>query len=148
MSWPPAGDAGRALLALSGTDTTGTFYAAQTLRQLLTGKRLPAVTVRDWPTAKLRGVIEGFYGTPWTHAERLSQLDFYGRTKQNVYVYSPKDDPYLRERWRDEYPAAQLDRLRELVDRAAARPHPLHLRPLARPVGLLLVRRRHHRAGP
>ncbi|MDX3865499.1 beta-N-acetylglucosaminidase domain-containing protein [Streptomyces europaeiscabiei] len=112
--------AGRALLALSGTDTTGTFYAAQTLRQLLTGTRLPAVTVRDWPTAKLRGVIEGFYGTPWTHAERLSQLDFYGRTKQNVYVYSPKDDPYLRERWRDEYPAAQLGRLRELVDRAAA----------------------------
>ncbi|MFE7834605.1 beta-N-acetylglucosaminidase domain-containing protein [Streptomyces sp. NPDC057474] len=112
--------AGRALLALSGIDTTGTFYAAQTLRQLLTGERLPEVTVRDWPTAKLRGVIEGFYGTPWTHAERLSQLDFYGRTKQNVYVYSPKDDPYLRERWRDEYPAAQLDRLRELVDRAAA----------------------------
>jgi YVTN family beta-propeller protein len=112
--------AGRALLALSGTDITGTFYAAQTLRQLLTGKRLPEVTVRDWPSAKLRGVIEGFYGTPWTHAERLSQLDFYGRTKQNVYVYSPKDDPYLRERWRDAYPAAQLDRLRELVDRAAA----------------------------
>lgn len=117
---PSGWHAGRALLALSGTDTTGTFYAAQTLRQLLTGKSLPEVTVRDWPTAKLRGVIEGFYGTPWTHAERLSQLDFYGRTKQNVYVYSPKDDPYLRERWRDEYPAAQLDRLRELVDRAAA----------------------------
>ncbi|UUU35607.1 beta-N-acetylglucosaminidase domain-containing protein [Streptomyces sp. CA-210063] len=111
---------GRALLALSGTDTTGTFYAAQTLRQLLTGERLPEVTVRDWPTAKLRGVVEGFYGTPWTHAERLSQLDFYGRTKQNVYVYSPKDDPYLRERWRDAYPAAQLNQLRELVDRAAA----------------------------
>ncbi|MEI5520422.1 beta-N-acetylglucosaminidase domain-containing protein [Streptomyces brasiliscabiei] len=114
------GHPGRALLALSGTDTTGTYYAAQTLRQLLAGKRLPEVTVRDWPTAKLRGTIEGFYGTPWTHAERLSQLDFYGRTKQNVYVYSPKDDPYLRERWRDEYPAAQLGPLRELVDRAAA----------------------------
>ncbi|MGW0945672.1 beta-N-acetylglucosaminidase domain-containing protein [Streptomyces sp. NPDC002623] len=111
---------GRALLALSGVDATGTFYAAQTLRQLLTGPRLPEVTVRDWPTARLRGVVEGFYGTPWTHAERLGQLDFYGRTKQNVYVYSPKDDAYLRERWRDEYPAAELGRLRELVDRAAA----------------------------
>ncbi|WP_328751230.1 beta-N-acetylglucosaminidase domain-containing protein [Streptomyces sp. NBC_00285] len=110
---------GRALLALSGVDTTGTFYAAQTLRQLLDGKHeLPVVTVRDWPTAALRGVIEGFYGTPWTHAERLAQLDFYGRTKQNVYVYSPKDDDYLRARWRDEYPAAELGRLKELVDRA------------------------------
>nr|WSZ13916.1 beta-N-acetylglucosaminidase domain-containing protein [Streptomyces canus] len=112
---------GRALLALSGVDTTGTFYAAQTLRQLLNGKsQLPVVKVRDWPTAALRGVIEGFYGTPWTHAERLAQLDFYGRTKQNVYVYSPKDDDYLRARWRDAYPAAALDRLKELVDRADA----------------------------
>ncbi|QYX81708.1 beta-N-acetylglucosaminidase domain-containing protein [Streptomyces akebiae] len=111
---------GRTLLALSGTDTTGTFYAAQTLRQLLTGGHLPEVTVRDWPTAALRGVIEGFYGTPWSHAERLSQLDFYGRTKQNVYVYSPKDDPYLRERWRDEYPADRLAQLRALVERATA----------------------------
>ncbi|MFF5496943.1 beta-N-acetylglucosaminidase domain-containing protein [Streptomyces aquilus] len=111
---------GRTLLALAGSDATGTFYAAQTLRQLLAGQdELPHVTIRDWPTAALRGVIEGFYGTPWTHAERLSQLDFYGRTKQNVYVYSPKDDPYLRAQWRDEYPAAELARLKELVDRAA-----------------------------
>ncbi|WP_020133735.1 beta-N-acetylglucosaminidase domain-containing protein [Streptomyces sp. 351MFTsu5.1] len=111
---------GRAVLALSGADSTGTFYAAQTLRQLLAGQReLPALTIRDWPTAALRGVIEGFYGTPWTHAERLAQLDFYGRTKQNVYVYSPKDDDYLRARWRDEYPAAQLALLKELADRAA-----------------------------
>ena len=112
---------GRRLLALSGVDTTGTFYAAQTLRQLVAGRHeLPQVTVRDWPTAALRGVVEGFYGTPWTHTERLNQLDFYGRTKQNVYVYSPKDDAYLRARWRDEYPAAELARLGELVDRADA----------------------------
>ncbi|MET7730589.1 glycoside hydrolase family 20 zincin-like fold domain-containing protein [Streptomyces sp. NPDC005402] len=39
---------GRALLALSGADPTGTFYAAQTLRQLLDGKReLPVVKIRD-----------------------------------------------------------------------------------------------------
>ncbi|MEU0413784.1 beta-N-acetylglucosaminidase domain-containing protein [Streptomyces griseorubiginosus] len=114
-------DHGRALLALSGVDTTGTFYAAQTLRQLLDGHReLPALTIRDWPTAALRGVVEGFYGTPWTHAERLAQLDFYARTKQNVYVYSPKDDDYLRARWRDEYPPAELAQLKELVDRATA----------------------------
>ncbi|MEU0068236.1 beta-N-acetylglucosaminidase domain-containing protein [Streptomyces sp. NPDC006332] len=112
---------GQALLALSGVDTTGTFYAVQTLRQLLAGSQaLPEVTIRDWPTAALRGVIEGFYGTPWTQSERLNQLDFYGRTKQNVYVYSPKDDEYLRARWRDAYPPAELGQLKELVDRAAA----------------------------
>ncbi|MFF3373704.1 beta-N-acetylglucosaminidase domain-containing protein [Streptomyces sp. NPDC002680] len=110
---------GKGTIALSGVDTTGTFYAAQTLRQLITHRSIPSTTIRDWPTTALRGVIEGFYGAPWTQQDRLSQLDFYGRTKQNVYVYSPKDDPYLRANWRDEYPAAQLATLKQLVDRAA-----------------------------
>lgn len=110
---------GSGLVALSGVDTTGTFYAAQTLRQLITRTSVPTATVRDWPTTALRGVIEGFYGAPWSQSTRLSQLDFYGRTKQNVYVYSPKDDPYLRANWRDDYPPAQLATLKQLVDRAA-----------------------------
>ncbi|WP_105971740.1 beta-N-acetylglucosaminidase domain-containing protein [Streptomyces geranii] len=111
---------GKGTIALSGVDPTGTFYAAQTLRQLITRDTVPAATVRDWPTTSLRGVIEGFYGAPWTQRDRLSQLDFYGRTKQNVYVYSPKDDPYLRANWRDEYPPAQLATIKQLVDRATA----------------------------
>lgn len=111
---------GRALVALSGVDTAGTFYAAQTLRQLVGQDHVPTATVRDWPTTALRGVIEGFYGTPWSHAERLAQLDFYGRTKQNVYGYSPKDDDYLRARWREKYPPAELAKLRELIGRATA----------------------------
>ncbi|ELP69027.1 beta-N-acetylglucosaminidase domain-containing protein [Streptomyces turgidiscabies] len=110
---------GKGTIALSGVDATGTFYAAQTLRQLITHGSVPSTTVRDWPTTALRGVIEGFYGAPWTQQDRLSQLDFYGRTKQNVYVYSPKDDPYLRANWRDDYPPAQLATLKQLVDRAA-----------------------------
>nr|WP_239148848.1 beta-N-acetylglucosaminidase domain-containing protein [Streptomyces sp. SID12501] len=111
---------GKGTIALSGVDPTGTFYAAQTLRQLITHDSVPSTTVRDWPTTALRGVVEGFYGAPWTQRDRLSQLDFYGRTKQNVYVYSPKDDPYLRANWRDDYPPAQLAPLKQLVDRATA----------------------------
>ncbi len=115
---------GRTVAALQGHDTTGQFYAAQTLRQLLTARSghatLPVVTVRDWPAYPLRGVIEGFYGTPWSHQARLDQLGFYGEHKMNTYVYSPKDDPYLRARWRDAYPATQLAQLEELVDRAVA----------------------------
>ncbi|WP_308460668.1 beta-N-acetylglucosaminidase domain-containing protein [Streptomyces sp. Ru72] len=112
---------GQGQVALAGVDATGTYYAAQTLRQLVAGshRAVPVVTVRDWPQAALRGVVEGFYGAPWSQQDRLSQLDFYGRTKQNVYVYSPKDDPYLRADWRDEYPADQLAPLKQLVDRAA-----------------------------
>ncbi len=112
--------ADRGVIALSGVDTTGTFYAAQSLRQLFASGKSRAFSLRDWPEAPLRGVIEGFYGAPWSHDDRLAQLDFYGRTKQNMYVYSPKDDPYLRERWRDQYPPEQLALLSELISRATA----------------------------
>ncbi|WP_055532107.1 beta-N-acetylglucosaminidase domain-containing protein, partial [Streptomyces graminilatus] len=112
---------GKGTIAVSGVDRTGTYYAAQTLRQIVTHNgSVPAATVRDWPATALRGVVEGFYGTPWTQRDRLSQLDFYGRTKQNVYVYSPKDDPYLRAKWRDAYPPARLAPLKQLAARATA----------------------------
>ena len=63
----------------------------------------------------LRGVIEGFYGTPWTFDERVDIIDFCRRNNLNAYVYAPKDDPYHREKWRTPYPAGKLDELRELV---------------------------------
>lgn len=116
---------GRQVAVLAGVDAAGTFYAVQSFRQLLTaavrpGGRLPMVAVRDWPAARSRGVIEGFYGTPWSQADRLDQLAFYGGQKMNTYEYSAKDDPYLRERWRDQYPAAEVTRLTELVSAARA----------------------------
>ncbi|MFI9614078.1 beta-N-acetylglucosaminidase domain-containing protein [Streptomyces sp. NPDC052023] len=121
-----AGDAPRAVLA--GADPTGTFHAAQTFAQLVrpvgaatARTTLPAVRVRDWPATAVRGVVEGFYGNPWTQRERLAQLDFAARWKLNTYLYSPKDDPYLRSRWRDPYPTARLTALRALARRAADR---------------------------
>lgn len=116
------GSVGR--VALAGADGAGQFYAVQTLRQVLTprgsGWRVAGVEVRDAPAMALRGTIEGFYGKPWSQAERLDQLAFYGQIKANTYIYAPKDDPYHRERWRDPYPAEKLAELRELVEQAAA----------------------------
>ncbi|MFI0732468.1 beta-N-acetylglucosaminidase domain-containing protein [Streptomyces sp. NPDC021225] len=107
-------------VALAGADADGTYYAAQTLRQLVTGaRRIASVSVVDHPLMPLRGVIEGFYGSPWTHAERMDQLAFYGDVKMNTYVYAPKDDPYHREKWREPYPADKLAQLGELVRQAA-----------------------------
>jgi len=114
----------RARIVLAGKDPDGTFYAAQTLRQLVVQRRgadwMPGVEVRDWPAMKLRGVIEGFYGTPWTHEQRLRQMEFYGDVKMNVYAYAPKDDPYHRERWDEPYPPEKLAEIEELVERAKA----------------------------
>jgi hyaluronoglucosaminidase len=69
---------------------------------------------------RLRATVEGFYGRPWSHQERLEHLEFVAAHGFNAYVYGPKDDPFHRERWRDPYPEAELARMAELV-RAAAR---------------------------
>ncbi|ASO20337.1 hyaluronoglucosaminidase [Actinoalloteichus hoggarensis] len=106
------------LVALAGNDGDGVYYAAQTFRQLGLDGALAAVSVVDHPSMALRGSIEGFYGAPWSHEDRLDQLAFYGDVKANTYVYTPKDDLYLRERWREPYPAAELDQLEELVTAA------------------------------
>ncbi len=110
-------------VTLGGADGAGQFYAVQTLRQLFVDaehgpSRISGAEVTDSPSMPLRGTIEGFYGEPWTHAQRLDQLDFYGEVKANTYIYAPKDDPYHRERWREPYPEEQLEQLRELVERA------------------------------
>lgn len=100
---------------------TGAFYALQSLRQIVdnaSGDQLPQLTINDWPALPHRGVVEGFYGNPWSHGDRLRQFDFYGRNKMNTYVFGPKDDPYHRARWREPYPADEAARLKELVDAA------------------------------
>jgi hyaluronoglucosaminidase len=70
---------------------------------------------------RIRGVIEGFYGQPWSHAERLDLLAFCGREGLNTWVHGPKDDPFHRARWREPYPGAQLTELGVLA--AAGREH-------------------------
>ncbi|WP_404452120.1 beta-N-acetylglucosaminidase domain-containing protein [Virgibacillus necropolis] len=109
-------------IVLAGKNKAGTFYAAQTFEQLIQKRQgrdwIPEVEIRDWPEMAMRGSIEGFYGPPWSHEDRLEQLEFYSENKMNAYIYAPKDDPYHRENWRDPYPEDELNKLKELVDKA------------------------------
>jgi hyaluronoglucosaminidase len=66
----------------------------------------------------IRGLIEGFYGPPWSHAERLDMIGFCGDEGLTTWVHAPKDDPYHRAQWRDPYPDEDIDRLAELVSSA------------------------------
>ncbi|TCP21869.1 hyaluronoglucosaminidase [Scopulibacillus darangshiensis] len=109
-------------IILAGKDKTGTFYAAQTFAQLIQKKKgrdhVPSVVIVDWPQMPTRGAIEGFYGTPWSHEDRMDQMAFYGKYKFNDYIYAPKDDPYHREKWREPYPKDKLNQIGELVNKA------------------------------
>jgi hyaluronoglucosaminidase len=71
------------------------------------------------PSFAVRGYIEGFYGTPWSHESRKSVMALMAKNRMNTVYYAPKDDDYHRELWREKYPKAELTRLKELVDKAA-----------------------------
>lgn len=107
-------------LVLAGTDVRGTYYAVQSLRQVVTNGSVPALRIEDHPLMPIRGTIEGFYGIPWSHQARLDLLAFSGEHKLNTYIYTPKDDLLLRAQWRDLYSGDELDKISELVDQATA----------------------------
>ena len=105
-------------------DDNSLFYAAQTLKQLAKydeGKKiLPLCSIKDYPDVLFRGTVEGFYGQPWSHADRIEQIRFYGRIKLNTYIYGPKDDPYHSSpNWRKPYPAEEAEHIKELAKEAA-----------------------------
>ena len=56
------------------------------------------------------GIIEGFYGPPWSWAERTEVARWCATRGMTHYVYAPKDDPLHRERWREPYGDEELDR--------------------------------------
>ncbi len=66
------------------------------------------------------GVIEGYYGTPWTWAEREDQVAFLQPYGYSFYIYAPKADAFLRRRWRETPPAEEAEALARLVARCRA----------------------------
>lgn len=110
-------------IRIQAANDAGVFYAIQTLRQLIEsliaegGRKLPCLEINDAPVFPYRGVVEGFYGMPWSHAVRLSLIEFYGRYKLNTYIYGPKDDPYHSSpNWRLPYPEREQRNIKELVE--------------------------------
>src|SRR4029453_157266 len=65
----------------------------------------------------VRGVIEGFYGNPWSHEQRLDLVDFLAAHGMNTLVYAPKDDALGRRARRQLYTGDDLGRFTDLLDR-------------------------------
>ena len=66
------------------------------------------------------GLIEGYYGRPWSWAARervIATLKNHGYT---FYIYAPKADAFLRKRWREAHPGETADALRMLSARCRA----------------------------
>jgi hypothetical protein len=68
----------------------------------------------------LCGIVEGFYGRPWSHQTRLDYVDYLAQLNLNTYLYCPKADPYLRKRWQEEWPGESRGQLRALAEKCRA----------------------------
>jgi beta-N-acetylglucosaminidase len=68
----------------------------------------------------LSGVIEGFYGPPWSDGERAELLAWMAASGLNTYLYGPKDDLKHRQLWREPYSPDEAEGFRALIARCAA----------------------------
>lgn len=65
------------------------------------------------------GLIEGFYGRPWSWRERVDTVAFLAPHGYDFYLYAPKADPFLRRRWREPHPDEALQALGNLAGQCA-----------------------------
>jgi hyaluronoglucosaminidase len=86
----------------------------------LTARRTHAPPGSSAPPFAVRGVVEGFYGPPYTFPERDDLIAWMGRRGLNCYLYGPKNDRQHRNRWREPYPAEIMARFGATVRAAAA----------------------------
>jgi protein O-GlcNAcase/histone acetyltransferase len=63
----------------------------------------------------LCGVVEGFYGRPWTLEQRRRLFAMMQTWGLNTYLYAPKDDLKHRTLWREPYTESEAADLRTLV---------------------------------
>ncbi len=68
------------------------------------------------PGFEHRGIVEGFYGEPYSADTRLWWVEKLGRLGMNRYVVAPKSDPLHRDHWREPYSAKALGEFSELVE--------------------------------
>lgn len=66
----------------------------------------------------LCGVVEGFYGRPWTMEQRKELFRRLQKWGLNTYLYAPKDDYKHRMFWREMYSVEEADQLMTLISAA------------------------------
>lgn len=91
-----------------GEHTNATFFGLASLEQMLEGDRsaMPAVAIYDYADLRDRGIVEGYYGYPYSVSVKKDLMRFMMRHKMNTYLYGAKSDPYHSNYWKEDYPAS------------------------------------------
>ncbi len=102
-------------IELTAAGMRGIFYGLCTVAKMIDANEFIQGETIDFPLFKSRGYIEGFYGKPWSFAQRSDMLELMAKNKMNAFYYAPKDDDYHRELWRELYPDSEIAALSSLV---------------------------------
>lgn len=105
---------GKAQVVVLGENTDAVFYGLATLEQIFDRgtENLPCVTFYDYADVRNRGVIEGYYGVPYSEEVTADLFRFMARYKLNTYMYGAKSDPYHSRYWDKAYPEKISDKER------------------------------------
>ena len=105
-------------VVILGRNSDAAYYGITTLNHIfrqVKNRTVRQLTVEDYADSELRGFIEGYYGIPWTTAERIELMRFGSQFKSNIYIYAPKDDAYHSSNWRGLYSDKDLAELKEQI---------------------------------
>lgn len=106
-------------IVVLGKNSDAVFYGLTSLKHIfnqMDGSTIRNFEIKDYADTKIRGFIEGYYGIPWSNEDRMELMKFGGDFKMTSYIFAPKDDPYHKEKWREEYPADELAKLKKMVE--------------------------------
>lgn len=63
------------------------------------------------PVTPELGIVEGYFGPPWSWAERRATMECLSEHGYRFFIYAPKADAFLRRCWREPYPNDTLSQL-------------------------------------
>ena len=98
---------GSAEVVIIGENTDAAFFGLASLEQMLEKgtANIPKVTLYDYADQQSRGLVEGYYGYPYSVAVKKDLMRFMMRMKMNTYMYGAKSDVYHSQKWEAAYPA-------------------------------------------
>ncbi|MBQ0050033.1 MAG: beta-N-acetylglucosaminidase domain-containing protein [Bacteroidales bacterium] len=103
---------GQTCLTITGQNTDATFMGLASIEQMMDAKGttdLPCVAINDYADQLQRGLVEGYYGYPYSVEVKKDLMRFMMRMKMNSYMYGAKPDPYHLSKWKEPYPTSITD---------------------------------------
>lgn len=101
-------EGGKAQVVILGLNTDATFYGLATLDWMLDAgtTNMSGVKIYDYANMQSRGLVEGYYGYPYSVSVKKDLMKFMMRLKMNTYLYGAKSDPYHSDYWTQAYPTS------------------------------------------